>query len=44
MLFHSWLLGTPRPLGPFRDLFEDVAPLDGTVPLSEICERVYAVL
>ena len=37
-------LGTPRPLGPVRDLLADLRPLDGAAPLSEVCEVTYAVL
>ncbi|HEU5241781.1 MAG TPA: AAA family ATPase [Ornithinibacter sp.] len=37
-------LGTPRPLGPVRDLLADLRPLDGSSPLSEVCEVTYAVL
>ena len=37
-------LVTPRPLGPFRDLLADLGPLDGHVPLTEVCESTYAVL
>jgi DNA-binding CsgD family transcriptional regulator/tetratricopeptide (TPR) repeat protein len=37
-------LVTPRPLGPFRDLLVDLGPLDGQVPLAEVCGSTYAVL
>jgi DNA-binding CsgD family transcriptional regulator len=37
-------LATPRPLGPIRDLFDDLVPLAGSVPLADICEAVYAEL
>ena len=37
-------LGTPRPLGPFRDMLPEVAALAGSVPLSEVCEASYAAL
>ena len=37
-------LATPRPLGPVRDLLAEVRPPDGTVPLSEVCEQMYAVV
>src|SRR6266511_4025161 len=37
-------LVTPRPLGSFRDLLADLGPLDGHVPLTEVCESTYAVL
>jgi predicted ATPase len=35
-------LVTPRPLGPFRDLLADLGPLDGHVPLAEVCGRLSA--
>ena len=37
-------LATPRPLGPVRDLLAEISPLDGTAPLSEVCEQMYAVV
>ncbi len=37
-------LATPRPLGPIRDLFEDVVPVTGTSSLADVCEAVYAQL
>jgi DNA-binding CsgD family transcriptional regulator len=37
-------LATPRPLGPFRDILADLAPIDGHVPLAQVCESTYAVL
>ncbi|MGW5312087.1 AAA family ATPase [Nocardia thailandica] len=35
-------LGTPRPLGPFKDLGLDVVSKDAL--LAEVCEKVYAAL
>ena len=37
-------LGTPRPLGPVRDLLADLHPLDGASPLAQVCEVAYAEL
>ena len=37
-------LATPRPLGPFRDLFEDLVPLAASPALADVCEAVYDAL
>jgi DNA-binding CsgD family transcriptional regulator/tetratricopeptide (TPR) repeat protein len=37
-------LATPRPLGPFRDLFAQLGSLDPDAALAEVCEATYDAL